>query len=77
MLLNVCIVTDLIKPLPYVRKFESHVQIANRCAPLKISDGVEKFVLQALQFQKMLISRELPGGASISHYNPNECFVEG
>jgi hypothetical protein len=35
----------------YVRKFESHVQFANRCVPRKISYGAENFVLQALQFQ--------------------------
>jgi hypothetical protein len=34
-----------------MRKFESHVQIANWCAPWKISNGAENFVLQALQFQ--------------------------
>jgi hypothetical protein len=37
----------------YIWKFESHVQIANRCAPWKISNGAENFVLQALQFQQM------------------------
>jgi hypothetical protein len=35
----------------YVQKFESHVQIANRCAPWKISNGAENSVLQSLQFQ--------------------------
>jgi hypothetical protein len=31
------------------------VQIANRCAPWKISNGAENFVLQALQFQKIVV----------------------
>jgi hypothetical protein len=35
----------------YVREFESHVQIANWCAPLKIFSGAENFVLKALQFE--------------------------
>jgi hypothetical protein len=35
----------------YVLKLESHVQIANRCEPWKISSGAENFVSQALQFQ--------------------------
>jgi hypothetical protein len=35
-----------------------------------------EFILQALQFQQMVVCRELPGGASISHYIPNEFFVE-
>jgi hypothetical protein len=48
------------------------VQIANRCAPWKISNGAENFVLQALQFQLMVVCRKLPGGASISHDTPNE-----
>jgi hypothetical protein len=53
------------------------VQIANRCAPWKIFSGAENCILQALQFQQMVVCRELSGGASVSHDNPNECFVEG
>jgi hypothetical protein len=34
-----------------MRKFESHVQIVNPCAPWKIPNGADNFVLQALQFQ--------------------------
>jgi hypothetical protein len=34
-------------------EFESHVQVAKRCAPWKISNGTENLVLQALQFQQM------------------------
>jgi hypothetical protein len=60
----------------YIRKFESLVQIANRWAPWKISNGAENSVLQALQFQKMVVCCKLPGGESISHDAPNECFVE-
>jgi hypothetical protein len=33
--------------------------------------------LQALQFQQVGICRKFPGRGSISHYGPNECFVEG
>jgi hypothetical protein len=33
----------------YIRKVESHAQIADRCAPWKISNGAENLVLQALQ----------------------------
>jgi hypothetical protein len=35
------------------------------------------FVLQALQFYWMVICRKFPDGASISHYSPNDFFVEG
>jgi hypothetical protein len=52
---------------------------ANRepvCA-LEISNCAENFVLLALKFQWMVVCRKLPGGASISHYTPNECFLEG
>jgi hypothetical protein len=34
----------------YIWKVESHVQIADQCAPWKISSGVENLVLQVLQF---------------------------
>jgi hypothetical protein len=60
-----------------MQKFESHVQIANQCAPWKISNAAENFVLQVLQFQQMVVCCKLPGGASISYDIPNECFVEG
>jgi hypothetical protein len=59
------------------RRDISHVKISNRCAPWKMSSGAEKFVLQALQFQNMVICRELPGRASISHFTSNVCFAEG
>jgi hypothetical protein len=32
--------------------FESHMQIANRCAPCKISNGAAMYVLQELQYLK-------------------------
>jgi hypothetical protein len=32
-------------------------------------------ILKAMQFQKIGVYRELPGGAGISHYRPNECFM--
>jgi hypothetical protein len=53
------------------------VQIANRREPWKIANYAENLVLQELQFQEMVVCRKLSGGASISHYTPNECFVEG
>jgi hypothetical protein len=34
----------------YIRNFQRHMQIANRCAPWKIANGVENSVWQALQF---------------------------
>jgi hypothetical protein len=34
----------------YIGKVESRVQIADQCEPWKISNGAEKFILQALQF---------------------------
>jgi hypothetical protein len=34
----------------HLRKVESRVQNADRCAPWKISSGAENLVLQALQF---------------------------
>jgi hypothetical protein len=47
----------------HIWKVESHVQIADRCAPWKISNGAENLVLCALQFyasghtqQKTLLS---------------------
>jgi hypothetical protein len=33
----------------YVRNFERHMQIAYRCAPWKIANGAENFVLEPLQ----------------------------
>jgi hypothetical protein len=33
--------------------------------------------LQALQFKKIGVCREFPGGAGISHHGPSEYFVEG
>jgi hypothetical protein len=34
----------------YIRKVENRVQIADRCAPWKISNCAKNLVLQALQF---------------------------
>jgi hypothetical protein len=53
------------------------MQIAGWNAPWKIASGAENFILQALQFQKMAVRHRLPGGAGMSHYGPNQCFVEG
>jgi hypothetical protein len=35
------------------------------------------FVLQALKFHLMCICRKFPGGTGVSHYRPNESFMEG
>jgi hypothetical protein len=51
-----------------VRNFESQMKFADRCAPWKIVNSAENRVLQALQFQKIGVSRKFPGGAGISHY---------
>jgi hypothetical protein len=53
------------------------MQFADWCAPWKIANDAENLVLQALQFHWMGICREIPGGAGISHYRPNQGFVEG
>jgi hypothetical protein len=37
----------------------------------------ENFVLQALQFQSMVVCSKLPDRASIGYDTPNKCFVEG
>jgi hypothetical protein len=34
----------------YIQKIESRVQIADRCAPTKFSNGSQKLVSHALQF---------------------------
>jgi hypothetical protein len=36
--------------IAYIWKVESHVQIADQCAPWKISNGSENLVYQAVQF---------------------------
>jgi hypothetical protein len=59
-----------------VRNFESHVQFADLCASVKISNSAEYSVLQALQFQKVSVRRMLPGGAGINHNSPNQSFVK-
>jgi hypothetical protein len=53
------------------------MQIAYRCTLLTIASGAENLVLQALQFQYTSSCPKFPGGAGLSHYGPNECFVEG
>jgi hypothetical protein len=52
------------------------MQIADLCETWKIANGAENLVLQVLQFHEMDISRKFPGWTGISHYRPNECFVE-
>jgi hypothetical protein len=57
--------------------FESHMQIAGQCAPWKRANSADHLVLPALQFQKIRVCRKFPGGAGISHYGTNKCFVDG
>jgi hypothetical protein len=58
-----------------VRNIESLMQFSDWCAPWKVANRAESLVLQVLQFQQVGICRKFPGGGSISHYGPNECFV--
>jgi hypothetical protein len=41
----------------YIGKVESCVQIADWCAPWKISNGAQNHVLQAVQFQEVGVCR--------------------
>lgn len=50
----------------YKETFESHMQVACRCAPWKIASCAEHLVVQTLHFQKMGVCRNLPGWAGIS-----------
>jgi hypothetical protein len=53
------------------------VQIADLCAPWKISNGGKNLVLQSLQFYEVDVCRKFLGRVSISHYRPNQFFMEG
>jgi hypothetical protein len=53
------------------------MHITNRYAPWKFANDAENPVLQALQFHWLGISRKFPGGTGLSHYRPNESFMEG
>jgi hypothetical protein len=46
------------------------------CVPWKVTNGVEKRVLQVLQYQKIGVCCELPGRTGISPYRLNEHSVE-
>lgn len=48
----------------YERKFESHLEITNRCAPWKVASCTENPALQSLQFHEMCIRRKFPGGTN-------------
>jgi len=52
----------------HVLNVESHMQIADRYAPWKVTSDVGNLVLQALQSRKMGVYRDLPGQEGISHY---------
>jgi hypothetical protein len=43
------------------------MQIANRCAPIKITNNKENSILQALQFQRVTVRRKLQGGTGTSY----------
>jgi hypothetical protein len=46
------------------------------CAPWKIANRADNLFFQALQFEEMDVCHKFLGGTSISHYRPNESFVE-
>ena len=52
------------------------MQIADRWAIWKAASSAENLVLQALQFRKVGECHKFPGGAGVSHYGLNECFME-
>jgi hypothetical protein len=54
---------------------ESHVQFADWCVPVKVSNSAEYSVLQALQFQEVNVSRMITDGTGISHNSHNQNFV--
>jgi hypothetical protein len=60
-----------------VWNLESHMQIADQCAPREFANCAENLILSALQLQEMSFCRKFPGGTSISHYRHNQGFVEG
>jgi hypothetical protein len=44
---------DLVNIVTHVKNFECHVQFADWCAPVKVSNCAVDSVLQALQFQEV------------------------
>jgi hypothetical protein len=48
-----------------VRYVESHLRLADRCAPWRCTDRAENPALQVLQYQNVGICSKFPGGASI------------
>jgi hypothetical protein len=60
-----CIITYLVI---LVRNFESHMHFADQCVPVKISNSAEYCVVQALQFQGVIVCYVLSGGTGRSHY---------
>jgi hypothetical protein len=59
-----------------IRFLEGHVQLADRCALRKFTNGTVNLVFQALQFQNVGICSKFPGTVSIRHYCFNQCFME-
>jgi hypothetical protein len=50
------------------RNFESHMQFADQCAPVKFSNSAVNSVLQKLQLQVVSVHCILLGGTGINHY---------
>jgi hypothetical protein len=51
---SACYLHKFVTLIIYIRKVESHVQIAEWCAPWKITSGAENLVLQAQLFQEIV-----------------------
>jgi hypothetical protein len=59
----------------YVRKFESHVQIVNRCAPWEISSCAENFVFQALWTDQLNCLKDNSSSRTTSKTPLFYCYV--
>jgi hypothetical protein len=51
------------------------MQIADRCAIWKAASSAVNLIWLALQFPKVGECRKFPGGAGVTHYGLNECFM--
>jgi hypothetical protein len=61
----------------YTRKAESRVQIADRCAPWKISSGAENLIFVGFAILRGRCLPVIPGGSNVSHYSSDQCLMEG
>jgi hypothetical protein len=50
MIVNYFCLAELCYVIVNVRNMDSHMRIADQCAPRQIANGAENLVLQALQF---------------------------